>query len=139
MARRAGMSQAAVSRIWRAFGLRPHRAETFKLPSGPAFAEKVRGIVGLYLAPPGRAPVLCVDGKPRIQAAQGTAPASPVRPGQAERSTHDYRRHGTADLFAALDVKAGKVTGACERRRRSLLSRRRPECGAHRAGAPGAG
>jgi transposase len=89
MARRAGMSQTAVSRIWRAFGLRPHRAETFKLSSDPAFVEKVRDVVGLYLAPPERALVLCVDEKPQIQAAQGTAPAFPLRPGQPERHTHD--------------------------------------------------
>jgi len=120
MARRAGMSQTAVSRIWRAFGLRPHRAETFKLSSDPAFVEKVRDIVGLYLAPPERALVLCVDEKPQIQAAQGTAPALPMRPGQAERVTHDYRRHGTLDLFAALDVKAGTVIGACKRRHRGV-------------------
>ncbi len=120
MARRAGMSQTAVSRIWRAFGLRPHRAGTFKLSSDPAFVEKVRDIVGLYLAPPDRALVLCVDEKPQIQAAQGTAPAFPMRPGQAERRTHDYRRHGTLDLFAALDVRAGTVIGACERRHRSV-------------------
>jgi transposase len=120
MAKRAGMSQTAVSRIWRAFGLRPHRAETFKLSSDPAFVEKVRDIVGLYLAPPDRALVLCVDEKPQIQAAQGTAPALPLRPGQAERRTHDHRRHGTLDLFAALDVRAGTVVGACERRHRSV-------------------
>jgi transposase len=120
MARRAGMSQTAVSRIWRAFGLRPHRSDDFKLSSDPAFVEKVRDIVGLYLAPPDRALVLCVDEKPQIQAAQGTAPALPLRPGQAERRTHDYRRHGTLDLFAALDVRAGTVVGACERRHRSV-------------------
>jgi transposase len=120
MARRAGMSQTAVSRIWRAFGLRPHRAETFKLSSDPAFVAKVRDVVGLYLAPPDRALVLCVDEKPQIQAAQGTAAAFPLRPGQPERRTHDYRRHGTLDLFAALDVKAGTVIGACERRHRSV-------------------
>ena len=120
MARRAGMSQTAVSRIWRAFGLRPHRAETFKLSSDPAFVAKVRDIVGLYLAPPERALVLCVDEKPQIQAAQGTAPTFPARPGQPERHTHDYRRLGTIDLFAALDVKAGTVIGACARRHRSI-------------------
>ena len=120
MARRVGMSQTAVSRIWRAFGLRPHRAETFKLSSDPAFVEKVRDVVGLYLAPPDRALVLCVDEKPQIQAAQGTAPTLLMQPGQAERRTHDYRRHGTLDLFAALDVKAGTVIGACERRHRSV-------------------
>src|SRR5919107_2189246 len=120
MARRAGMSQTAVSRIWRAFGLRPHRMETFKLSSDPAFVDKVRDVVGLYLAPPDRALVLCVDEKPQIQAAQGTAPALPLRPGQAERRTHDCKRHGTTDLFAALDVKAGTVIGTCQRRHRSV-------------------
>jgi transposase len=120
MARRSGLSQTAVSRIWRAFGLRPHRAETFKLSSDPAFIEKVRDVVGLYLAPPDRALVLCVDEKPQIQAAQGTAPVFPLRPGQAERTTHDYRRHGTLDLFAALDVKAGTVIGCCAPRHRSV-------------------
>jgi transposase len=120
MAKRAGMSQTAVSRIWRAFGLRPHRTETFKLSSDPAFVDKVRDVVGLYLAPPDRALVLCIDEKPQIGAAQGTAPVLPMRPGQPERRTHDYRRHGTLDLFAALDVKAGTVIGACERRHRSV-------------------
>lgn len=107
MAQRSGMSQSAVSRIWRAFGLRPHRTQAFKLSSDPAFIEKVRDVVGLYLAPPDRALVLCVDEKPQIQAVQGTAPAYPLRPGHAERTTHDYRRHGMLDLFTALDVKAG--------------------------------
>jgi transposase len=120
MARHAGMSQTAVSRIWRAFGLRPHRAETFKLSTDPAFVEKVRDIVGLYMNPPDRALVLCVDEKPQIQAVQGTAPTFPMRPGQDERRTHDYRRHGTLDLFAALNMTAGTVIGACERRHRSL-------------------
>ena len=120
MAKRAGMSQTAVSRIWRAFGLRPHRVEAFKLSTDPAFVAKVRDVVGLYLNPPDRALVLCVDEKPQIQAAQGTAPTLPMRPGQAERRTHDYRRHGTTDLFAALDVKAGTVIGACQRRHRSV-------------------
>jgi transposase len=120
MARRAGMSQTAVSRVWRAFGLRPHRSETFKLSSDPAFVDKVRDVVGLYLAPPDRALVLCVDEKPQIQAARGTAPSFPLRPGQAERRTHDYRRHGTVDLFAALDVRAGTVIGACKGRHRAV-------------------
>ena len=119
MARCTGMSQSAVSRIWRAFGLRPHRTETFKLSSDPAFIEKVRDVVGLDLAPPDRALVLCVDEKPQIQAVQGSAAAFPLRPGQAERVTHDYRRHGTLDLFAALDVKAGTVIGSCKPRHRS--------------------
>ena len=120
MARRTGMSQSAVSRICHAFGLRPHQADTFKLSADPAFVEKVRDVVGLYLAPPDRALVLCVDEKPQIQAVQGTAPAFPLRPGQAERVTHDYRRHGTLDLFAALDVKAGTVIGSCKPRHRSV-------------------
>ncbi|AWB25625.1 IS630 family transposase [Methylobacterium currus] len=125
MARRTGMSQtgmsqSAVSRIWRAFGLRPHQADTFKLSADPAFVEKVRDVVGLSLAPPDRALVLCVDEKPQIQAVQGTAAAFPLRPGQAERVTHDYRPHGTLDLFAALDVKAGTVIGSCKPRHRSV-------------------
>lgn len=120
MACRTGMSQSAVSRIWRAFGPRPHQADTFKLSTDPAFVEKVRDVVGLYLAPPDRALVLCVDEKPQIQAVQGTAAAFPLRPGQAERVTHDYRRHGTLDLFAALDVKAGTVIGSCKPRHRSV-------------------
>ncbi|MDQ3901851.1 MAG: IS630 family transposase, partial [Actinomycetota bacterium] len=119
MAKRVGMSQTMVSRIWRAFGLQPHRCETFKLSSDPAFVDKVRDVVGLYLSPPDRALVLCVDEKPQIQAVEGTAPVLPMRPGQIERHTHDYKRHGTVDLFAALDVKAGTVIGACKRRHRA--------------------
>lgn len=111
LAQAVGMSQTTVSRIWRAFGLQPHRSETFKLSTDPLFVEKVRDIVGLYLAPPARALVLCVDEKPQIQATTGTAPVLPMRPGQPERHTHDYVRHGTRDLFAALDVKAGTVIG----------------------------
>jgi transposase len=120
MAKRAGMSQTAVSRIWRAFGLRPHRVETFKLSSDPAFVAKVRDVVGLYLAPPDRALVLCVDEKPQIQAVERTAPVLPLRPGEPERRSHDHKRHGTTDLFAALDVKAGTLIGACKRRHRAL-------------------
>ncbi len=101
------MSQTMVSRIWRAFGLQPHRSETFKLSRDPAFVDKVRDVVGLYLNPPGRALVLCVDEKPQIQANEGTAPVLPMRPGQVERHSHDYVRHGTTDLFAALDGKRG--------------------------------
>ena len=119
MARRVGMSQTAVSRIWRAFGLQPHRVETFKLSRDPAFVDKVRDVVGLYLAPPDRALVLCVDEKPQIQAVERTAPVLPTRPGQPERVTHDYKRHGTTDLFAALDVKAGTVVGSCKGRHRA--------------------
>ena len=106
MAQRVGMSQTMVSRVWRAFGLAPHRSETFKLFRDPAFVDKVRDVVGLYLNPPERALVLCVDEKPQIQAVEGTAPVLPMRPGQVERHSHDYKRHGTTDLFAALDVKA---------------------------------
>ena len=119
LARATGLSQTAVCRIWRAFGLKPHRAETFKLSKDPLFVEKVRDIVGLYLAPPDRALVLCVDEKPQVQAVERTAPVLPMRPGQPERRTHDYVRHGTTDLFAALDAKTGTVIGACHRRHRA--------------------
>lgn len=118
LAQAVGTSQTTVSRIWRAFGLQPHRSETFKLSTDPLFVEKVRDIVGLYLAPPDHALVLCIDEKPQLQATTGTAPVRPMRPGQPERDTHDYVRHGTRDLFAALDVKAGTVLGevhACHR------------------------
>lgn len=120
MARRVGMSQSAISRIWRAFALQPHRTETFKLSADPLFIEKVRDIVGLYLDPPDRALVLCVDEKSGIQALDRTAPLLPMRPGQVERRTHDYSRHGTTDLFAALDVATGRVIGSCQRRHRSV-------------------
>lgn len=119
LARRTGMSQSAVSRIWRAFGLQPHRSETFKLSKDPLFIEKVRDIVGLYLNPPDRALVLCVDEKSQIQALDRTAPLLPMRPGQVERRTHDYARHGTTSLFAALDAKTGAVLAACQPRHRS--------------------
>ncbi len=119
LARATGLSQTAVSRIWRAFALKPHRTETFKLSTDPLFVEKVRDIVGLYLSPPDRALVLCVDEKPQVQAVERTAPVLPMRPGQPERRTHDYRRHGTLDLFAALDAKTGTVIGACHRRHRA--------------------
>ena len=101
LARATGLSQTAVCRIWRAFGLRPHRVETFKLSTDPLFVEKVRDIVGLYMAPPDRALVLCVDEKPQVQAVERTAPVLPMRPGRPERRTHDCLRHGTTDLFAA--------------------------------------
>ena len=120
LARRCGMSQSAVSRIWRAFALQPHRSETFKLSRDPLFIEKVRDIVGLYLNPPERALVLCVDEKAQVQALDRTQPLLPMRPGQVERRTHDYARHGTTSLFAALDVKTGKVIGECHRRHRSV-------------------
>ena len=120
MARRCGMSQSTISRIWRAFALQPHRSETFKLSRDPLFIEKVRDIVGLYLNPPDRALVLCVDEKAQIQALDRTQPLLPMRPGQVERRTHDYARHGTTSLFAALDLKTGRVTGECHRRHRSV-------------------
>lgn len=120
MAKRVGLSQTAISRIWRAFALQPHRAKTFKLSRDPLFIDKVRDIVGLYLNPPDRALVLCVDEKPQIPAREPTAPVLPMRPGQVERHSHDYIRHGTTDLFAALDVKAGTVIGACHPRHRGV-------------------
>ena len=103
MAKRRGLSQTMVGRIWRAFGLQPHRVEGFKLSKDPLFIEKVRDIVGLYLDPPDRALVLCVDEKAQIQALDRSQPLLPMRPGQAERRTPDYLRHGTINLFAALD------------------------------------
>lgn len=118
MAKAAGLSQSAVSRIWRAFSLQPHRVETFKLSSDPFFVEKVRDIVGLYLNPPERAMVLCVDEKSQVQALDRTRPILPLRPGVPERQTHDYIRNGTTSLFAALDVASGKVIGSCHRRHR---------------------
>ncbi len=124
MARRCGMSQSAISRIWRAFALQPHRSETFKLSRDPLFIEKVRDIVGLYLNPPDRALVLCVDEKAQIQALDRTQPLLPMRPGQVERRTHDYARHGTTSLFAALDLKTGRVMGECHRRHRSVEFRK---------------
>ena len=124
MARRSGLSHSTINRIWRAFGLQPHRTETFKLSSGPLFIEKVRDIVGLYLNPPDRALVLCVDEKTRIQALDRTRPLLPMRPGQAERRTHDYIRHGTTSLFAALEAETGRVIGQCHRRHRSVEFRK---------------
>ena len=119
MAHETGMTQTAVSRIWRAFGLQPHRQETFKLSSDPMFVEKVRDIVGLYLAPPLKAMVLCVDEKSQIQALDRTQPILPLAPGIPERRTHDYMRHGTTTLFAALDIATGAVIGELHRRHRS--------------------
>ena len=106
-------------RIWNAFSLAPHRSETFKLSTDPQFVEKVRDIVGLYLDPPERALVLCVDEKSQIQALDRTQPLLPMRPGQIERRTHDYERHGTTTLFAALDGKAGTIVGTCMPRHRA--------------------
>ena len=118
MAKATGLSQTAISRIWRAFGLQPHRHETFKLSTDPYFVEKVRDVVGLYLDPPDRAVVLSVDEKSGTQALDRTQPVLPMTPGQAERGTHDYVRNGTTSLFAALDVATGKVIGKCQRRHR---------------------
>jgi transposase len=124
MARQCGLSRSTVSRIWRAFALQPHRSETFKLSKDPLFIDKVRDIVGLYLNPPDRAMVLCVDEKSQIQALDRTQPMLPMRPGQAERRSHDYKRHGTTSLFAALDVKTGSILGECHRRHRSVEFRK---------------
>jgi transposase len=118
IAQATGMSQSAISRIWRAFSLQPHRVETFKLSTDPFFVEKVRDIVGLYLNPPERALVLCVDEKSQVQALDRTRPVLPLRPGVPARQTHDYVRNGTTSLFAALDVATGKVIGSCHRRHR---------------------
>ena len=119
MSKASGMSQSAISRIWRAFALQPHRTETFKLSKDPLFIDKVRDIVGLYLNPPDKALVLCVDEKAQIQALDRSQPLLPMRPGQIERRTHDYVRHGTSSLFAALNVATGHVIGECFRRHRS--------------------
>jgi transposase len=124
MARTCGLSQMTVARIWRAFALQPHRTETFKLSKDPLFIEKVRDIVGLYLQPPDRALVLSVDEKSQIQALDRSAPVLPLRPGQAERHAHDYIRHGTTTLFAALDVRTGRVIGECHPRHRAREFRR---------------
>lgn len=124
MATHVGLSQTAISRIWRAFALKPHRVETFKLSTDPLFIEKVRDIVGLYLNPPDKALVLCVDEKSQIQALDRTQPVLPMRPGQAERRSHDYTRHGTTTLFAALDTEGGKVIGEFHQRHRAVEFRK---------------
>jgi transposase len=124
MARVSGLAPSTIHRIWQAFSLQPHRSETFKLSTDPRFVEKVRDIVGLYLTPPDRAVVLCVDEKTQVQALDRTQPILPLRPGQAERRTHDYERHGTTSLFAALDVQSGKVIGKCMPRHRAAEFRR---------------
>ncbi len=118
LARDLGLSQATVGRIWRAFGLKPHLRESFKLSTDPFFVEKVRDVVGLYLDPPAKAIVLCVDEKSQVQALDRTQPIQPPLPGRAEKASHDYTRHGTTSLFAALEVATGKVIGTCSRRHR---------------------
>jgi transposase len=124
LARELGLSQSAVSRIWRAFGLQPHRVETWKLSRDPLFIEKVRDVVGLYLAPPERAVVLCVDVKSQIQALDRTAPILPMLPGTPQRATHDYKRAGTSSLYAALDITTGKVIGSLHSRHRAIEFRK---------------
>jgi transposase len=118
MAEAVGLSQTAVSRIWRAFGLKPHLSETFKLSTDPFFVEKVRDVVGLYMSPPANAIILSIDEKSQVQALDRTQPLLPMAPGQAERGTHDYVRNGTTSLFAALNVATGHVIGKCYRRHR---------------------
>ena len=120
LAKATGLSRMTISRIWHAFGLQPHRTETFKLSPDPLLIEKVRDIVGLYMNPPDHALVLCLDEKSQIQALDRRQPLLPLRPGQAERRTHDHKRHGTTSLFAALDVKTSRVIGELHRRHRSL-------------------
>ena len=124
VAKATGLSRMTISRIWHAFGLQPHRSETFKLSPDPQLIEKVRDIVGLYMNPPEHAAVFCVDEKSQIQALDRTQPLLPMRPGQAERRTHDYKRHGTTSLFAALDLKTSRVIGQLHRRHRSLEFRK---------------
>ena len=120
MAAEVGLTQSAVHRIWRAFGLQPHRQDTFKLSRDPQFIEKTHDVVGLYLNPPERAVVLCVDEKSQIQALDRTAPILPLLPGVPERATHDYTRHGTSSLYAALDLTSGKVIGRLHSRHRAI-------------------
>jgi transposase len=120
MAREVGLTQSAVVRIWRAFGLQPHRQQTWKLSKDPQFIDKVRDVVGLYLDPPERAVVLCVDEKSQIQALDRSAPILPMLPGIPERATHDYKRAGTSSLYAALDLQTGKVIGSLHSRHRAI-------------------
>ena len=119
MAKHQGLSHTTVGRVWRAFGLQPHRSETFTISRDPMLIEKVRDIVGLYMSPPENALVLCVDEKSQIQALNRTQPVFPMRIGEVERRTHDYDRHGTTTLFAALDIATGHVVGKCYARHRT--------------------
>ena len=119
MARAIGISPSSVGRIWAEAGLKPHQTRSFKLSNDPLFEEKIEDIVGLYLNPPDRALVLCVDEKSQIQALDRTQPGLPLKKGRAETMTHDYKRHGTTTLFAALDVKSGLVIGECQPRHRA--------------------
>jgi transposase len=124
LAKATGLSRMTISRIWHAFGLQPHRTDTFKLSPDPLLIEKVRDIVGLYVNPPEHALVLCVDEKSQIQALDRTQPLLPLQPGQLERGTHDYKRNGTTSLFAALELKTGRVIGQLHRRHRSVEFRK---------------
>jgi len=133
MAQAVGHAPSMVHWIWQAFGLQPHRVETFKLSTDPLIVEKERDIVGLYMAPPETALVLCVEEKSQNQALDRTQPVLPMRPGQTERRSHDYTRHGTLSLFAALDVATGKVIGKCFARHRArrvplIPARHRDQC-----------
>ena len=136
MAAATGMSQTAVSRIWRAFGLKPHQTESFKLSPDPQFIDKVRDIVGLYLNPPEAAIVVCVDEKSQIQALDRTAPILPLMPGVPERQTHDYVRNGTTNLYAALDVASGQVIADMTARHRAVAARRLSRAAPDKADAP---
>jgi transposase len=124
LAAELGMSPSAVQRIWRAFGLQPHRQDSWKLSKDPLFVDKVKDVVGLYLDPPERAVVLCVDEKSQIQALDRTAPILPMLPGTPARATHDYKRHGTSSLYAALDIASGKVIGSLHARHRAIEFKR---------------
>ena len=123
MAKAVGLSHMAITRIWHAFGLQPHRSETFKLSNDPQLVDKIRDIVGLYLHPPAHAAVFCVDEKPQIQALERTQPLLPLQPGQVERRTHDYTRHGTTTLFAALNAKTSEVITQFHQRHRAAQFR----------------
>src|SRR5271157_5771140 len=124
MARAVGLSHDSIHRIWQSFGLKPHRTEGFQLSKDPLLIDKVRDVVGLYMSPPDHALVLCVDEKSQIQALNRTQPLLPLRPGQAERRTPDYERHGTTTLFAALNILSGKVIGECHARHRAVEFRK---------------
>src|SRR3712207_3989947 len=124
MAKAVGYAPSTIHRIWRAFGLQPHRSETFKLSNDPLFVEKVRDIVGLYLRPPDRALVPCENATSQIQVLDRTQPLLPMRPGQAERRSHDYTPHGTTSLFAVLDIATGGVIGRCHPKHHSSKFRR---------------
>src|SRR3954463_15984165 len=124
LAKATGLSRMTISRIWHAFGLQPHRTDSFKLSPDPLLIEKVRDIAGLYMNPPDHALVLCVDEKSQIQALDRTQPLLPMQPGQLERGTHGYKRHGTTSLFAALDLKTSRVISQFHQRHRSVEFRR---------------